>query len=90
MKNKRILKEENIDKNIKKMGLDFRKITSNVFILVGLYYLLISAGVLQIKLIWLFGESPSTQKILFIAILLLFGGVMLNKDITERIKNVLR
>ncbi len=88
MKNKKVLKEENIGKSIKKMVLDFKKIFSNVFIIVGLYYLLVSAKIINTKIIWLTDYPQTEQTVLVVAIILLIVGLILNEKIIRRLKNV--
>ena len=85
--NKKILKGKN-HPLLKKMVLDFKKIFSNVFILIGFYYLLVSLHIINNKVIWLITLSPSSQNIFIASIGFLLVGIALNQKIMRKLKNV--
>jgi len=73
------------------MAFDLKKMFSTVFILVGFYYLLVSAQIIKTKIIWLISAMPPTSKAVFIVgIILVLLGLIMNEQVFKRIKNAVK
>ena len=79
-----------ITKEIEKMVFDLKKMFSVALMLVGLYYLLVSAKIIHTQIIWFINSpiQPTSQNILIVAIIMLIIGILLNEQIMRKLKNV--
>lgn len=82
--------KDRITKEIEKMVFDLKKMFSVALMLVGLYYLLVSAKIIHTQIIWFINSpiQPTSQNVLIVAIIMLIIGILLNEQIMRKLKNV--